>query len=89
MIQHLELVDTVAATGTATMAPYERAIAAYEDTALSLFALDSDSDEAKKALTDVKALRRRMKASWLSKPREAAGSCSTHHSNRATSGCPN
>jgi hypothetical protein len=70
MIRHLESVDTIAATGTVTMAPYERAIAGYEDTALRLFALDSDSDEAKKALRDVELLRRRMKVSWQSKLRE-------------------
>lgn len=57
-------------TGTVSAATYERAIAGYEDTALRLFALDSDSDEAKKALRDVEVLRRRMKVSWQSKPRE-------------------
>jgi hypothetical protein len=70
MIKDLESVSTIFATGTVSMAPYERAIARYEDTGFSLFALDPDSDEAKRALRDVKTLRRRMKVSWQSKLRE-------------------
>ena len=72
MIKDLEFVGTIAATGTVSMAPYERAIGRYEDTALRLFALDSDSPEGKRALRDVEALRRRMKVSWRSKTREGA-----------------
>ena len=71
MIEEFEFAATIYATGTVSMAPYERAIARYEDTALGLFALDSDSDEAKRALKEVEALRRRMKISWQSKPRES------------------
>jgi hypothetical protein len=71
MIEDLEFVATISATGTVTMAPYERAIARYEDTALRLFALDSGSDEARAALRGVESLRRRMKVTWRSKSRES------------------
>ena len=74
MIEQLEFVGTIAATGTVSMAPYERAIARYEDTALRLFALDSGSDEAKGALREVESLRRRMKVSWRSKSRKSGSS---------------
>jgi hypothetical protein len=71
MIEDLEFAATISATGTTSVATYERAIATYEYTALRLFALDSDSDEAKGALKEVEALRRRMTVSWQSKPRES------------------
>jgi hypothetical protein len=67
MIEDLEFATTISATGTVSMAPYARAIARYEDTALRLLALDSDKDKAKGALREVASLRRRMKASWRSK----------------------
>lgn len=72
MIEDLESVATMSATGTVSMAPYERAIARYEDTAIGLFALDADCDKAKAALREVEDLRRRMKVSWLSKVRKSA-----------------